>query len=99
MIGTAISPSTYQFVRAEILRQVPLFDTAGLITRNELPLIGMHTYVVDCLFISGIIDTKEERDTTGGRVVVCSVQLGASVVRSDPSKTLEPYRLTGGPRF
>jgi hypothetical protein len=33
---------------ANIVREVPLLDTPRLVTRDELALIGMHAYVVDC---------------------------------------------------
>jgi hypothetical protein len=40
---------THQFMRADVFRQIPLFDSASLVARDQFPLVRVDTNIVDCV--------------------------------------------------
>ncbi len=82
---------TYQFVRTDILRQVPLLDSSGLVAANELPLIWMDHNVVHCFrkSISSWNRAPGNRHT-GSLVVIIPMEVTAT---SESERTL---RAVGG---
>jgi len=59
-------------VRTKILRQIPLLDTASLITRNEFALIRVDADVVDCR-ISGEDICISKTDLTRCTIVIITM--------------------------
>lgn len=54
--------NTYKLVRADVLRQIPLLNPAGLVARDQLSLIRVHHDIVDC---AHFMSTAPPRDVSG----------------------------------